>query len=523
MSESYYDVLEVSPDASEETIKEAYQKKVKEHHPDQSDDPDAQEKFRRVREAKETLLDKQARRRYDRRQQREASKDDEQGGSGESSESSEEWAREQRRRERQQQRERQQRRRQQRNQRRERQQRRRRGEQSNAGSSGTDGRSRERAGRQTETRTREREATSSREREQHANRSVGARIRNGISWLRDLRHRPRRWVLTQIHSRESVLELLTDLSQSPTAIRLVAAIAMIVTAMQVIPASARSSTIRFGIVLGGLALSYGAYAVFSPLPFEEPRSRERFKPAGRAPIWPAVAMNLLALGTFGLAAVNNVSAAGIGFTMAAGLYSAMTILAISLVFTVIILLISGIFSTRLAISRSVKYGVLASPIGAFLLMFTRYGAQYGDGATLHNELPTIVDQVNTAPWIPHFTLGPVYMGSFLNYLISLVIIGCLFGSVFTMCRYLTVVPWSDRYEHGYRVRPSIWNFVVAAPFVVLGWMVFAGVSNVSIGSIQLWQSTLWVMIFLLPTILAGAYIIRRQIEPRLQERLWETA
>ena len=98
MSESYYEVLDVDPDASEEAIRDAYHEKVKEHHPDQSDDPNAKEKFRQVREAKETLLDEQARRQYDRRQEREATTGNKQGESGESSE---EWAREQRRERRQ--------------------------------------------------------------------------------------------------------------------------------------------------------------------------------------------------------------------------------------------------------------------------------------------------------------------------------------------------------------------------------------------------------------------------------------
>lgn len=100
MGESYYEVLDVSQDASEEKIEAAYREKVKEYHPDQSNDPNAREKFRQVREAKETLLDPKARQRYDRKRDStvETGEENEQT----QRESSEEWAREQRRQQRQQ-------------------------------------------------------------------------------------------------------------------------------------------------------------------------------------------------------------------------------------------------------------------------------------------------------------------------------------------------------------------------------------------------------------------------------------
>jgi molecular chaperone DnaJ len=65
MSEDFYDILGVSRDASEEEIEQAYRKAVREYHPDVSDEPDAEEKFKKAKTAKEVLTDEQKRQRYD--------------------------------------------------------------------------------------------------------------------------------------------------------------------------------------------------------------------------------------------------------------------------------------------------------------------------------------------------------------------------------------------------------------------------------------------------------------------------
>ena len=66
MSEDFYDVLGVSRDASEKEIKEAYRKKAADYHPDVSDEPDAEEKFKQIKKAKEVLTDEEKRQAYDR-------------------------------------------------------------------------------------------------------------------------------------------------------------------------------------------------------------------------------------------------------------------------------------------------------------------------------------------------------------------------------------------------------------------------------------------------------------------------
>ena len=68
MSErSYYDILGVSRDADEKTIKSAFRKKAMEHHPDRNaGSAEAETKFKEISEAHEVLSDPQKRALYDR-------------------------------------------------------------------------------------------------------------------------------------------------------------------------------------------------------------------------------------------------------------------------------------------------------------------------------------------------------------------------------------------------------------------------------------------------------------------------
>lgn len=66
MSESYYDLLGVPSDATREAIERAYRERLKESHPDISDDEDAAARTRRLIEARDVLTDEDERERYDR-------------------------------------------------------------------------------------------------------------------------------------------------------------------------------------------------------------------------------------------------------------------------------------------------------------------------------------------------------------------------------------------------------------------------------------------------------------------------
>lgn len=61
----YYEVLGVSKDADDKTIKSAFRKLAKKYHPDVSKEPDAAEKFKEAQEAYAVLSDPDRRRQYD--------------------------------------------------------------------------------------------------------------------------------------------------------------------------------------------------------------------------------------------------------------------------------------------------------------------------------------------------------------------------------------------------------------------------------------------------------------------------
>ncbi|MFB6282956.1 MAG: J domain-containing protein [Halobacteria archaeon] len=68
MTETYYDVLGVSRNASEKEIKKAFRRKIKKYHPDTTDleQDKARKKFLEVKRAKNVLTDPEERNRYDR-------------------------------------------------------------------------------------------------------------------------------------------------------------------------------------------------------------------------------------------------------------------------------------------------------------------------------------------------------------------------------------------------------------------------------------------------------------------------
>lgn len=66
MTETFYHVLGVSPDATTEEIRAAYRERLKESHPDLSDDEDANATTKRIIRARDVLTDPDERERYDR-------------------------------------------------------------------------------------------------------------------------------------------------------------------------------------------------------------------------------------------------------------------------------------------------------------------------------------------------------------------------------------------------------------------------------------------------------------------------
>jgi len=61
----YYEILEISKNASEEDIKKAFRKLALKYHPDRNKSNEAEEKFKEINEAYQILSDKEKRQIYD--------------------------------------------------------------------------------------------------------------------------------------------------------------------------------------------------------------------------------------------------------------------------------------------------------------------------------------------------------------------------------------------------------------------------------------------------------------------------
>ena len=65
MDKSYYEILGIAKDADDAAIKRAYQRLARKYHPDRTEDPDGEAKFKEVGEAYEVLTDSAKRATYD--------------------------------------------------------------------------------------------------------------------------------------------------------------------------------------------------------------------------------------------------------------------------------------------------------------------------------------------------------------------------------------------------------------------------------------------------------------------------
>jgi hypothetical protein len=488
MSDSYYELLGIDPDASNEEIETAYREKVKQVHPDKSDRSDAREQFMRVRKAREVLLDPKARARYDRQTRNTA----QQG-----------YQYQQQQQQQQQQ--------------------------------STTNNSTDQGSHQSRTRTSRQNQTETRDREQRwkSNTNPEDQFANIWVWILSLFENIQRTAgqflnVVRNPSVSTDRSLLRSIVKSPTSIRLSATVMIVIVGTIVAQSLGytphESSSIGFSIVLLGLVGSYAGYEILSPLPFEESwmQNRSRYDPKGRQRIWPIAVTNALGVGLAFSAFINGAPHAGIAFTGA-----------LLLPFAIPLLVYSGTRPTRPGANRAFRiikatfedayrFTSLVVTLVIALVLFTNLFTVLIDTPELLIEL--IGAKSSSSPWLEPVVVASVRVGLVLNFLIGMVMYICILWSMYAMWRYLNAAPWTDRYDHGYRVRPGLWNLLITGPFVVYGWMVLTGIGTIDvslgISTIILTQDILLKGLFVLPLAVTGLYILRRQLEPTIRQEVY---
>lgn len=482
-----HEILGVDPDATEEEIKHAFREESKRHHPDHSEDPNAQQIFIELKNARNELLE--------RCQSGQRQSADSTTQSSEPEPSPREQPNNQQRR---------------RNRRRDRQR----------------------------TRKQRRKNRQRRQRNQQRRQRDRQHKQRNRQWQRNRRQRQRD--RTQQQDREprhpETDDETTDLSvirrilTSPTTIRL---------GLTVVLSLAILFTVGgFGVGLSGilvvsLLVSYVGFGVVATWN----RTRGRFKPAGRQLLWPIIPAHLLGVGLFVLALQNGSFGAGLGYAIGGVIYAIIVWVGVLVVGGVIIEFVRWLtllplylfvsiplrglwFIARWLNAKLLRYplwsrlhqlgdlptfGFMLSGLLTITVLFTSVGGGFTLGAMVEPTFPQ-------KPWLPAFTVGPIYLGTLLNWLFGIVLLVCGVGSYIAAGWALTSVPWSDRYAHGYRIRPTPWNLLFIVP-----WILFVLTSFVTIGGSTSW-TTVW--FFAHPSLFVGAYILRRYGEEKVRYSNW---
>ena len=520
MTETYYSLLNIDENASEETINQAYRELVKETHPDVSDDPRARERMAELTQARDVLTDQQKRARYDVKHDISPGTAQDTGKERTTSTHSRSRAQEDRRT---------------------RQSHRESSETSTASDFGSssesarDARSQRRRRRTTRTNSRNQTGSQTTSRTKTTN-TVPVWIR-----LRYLPQQTRRivrlacgWALTFVFGL-LYLEFLgfakwkkiRSFLISKTAIRLMAGFSLwwgLSYFSRVLdfgnPLSPTDQVLLLIVVFLGSYLGYDLIIHYSE--WGVGPSRRRFQPNETARLWPIVVVNLLGIGLvyWGLKAGALLGGVGFAITSMIGFVIYMLIFGWSiLIFAIVV----GSELNNTFIEKGFVWVGLLAPLSSAVVLFTSYGRGIlGTIVELHRNT-----QATVHPWVgPGLVgqVGPIYGDALLNFIIGTIMIGSFAWSLKQVYSTLTEISWNDRFKFGYRTTPGFWHFLTFIPAVIIVWMILNGeyVIPVIIGttttSVRI--DHMIIIFGASPTWVTGLYILRRQAEPFLQKSLW---
>ena len=519
MTETYYSLLNIDENASEETINQAYRDLVKETHPDVNDDPRARERMAELTQARDVLTDDEKRARYDAKhdissgptqdtgqrrttstQNRNRTREDThtRQSHGWSSEAS--TAR----------------------------------DSSSSSGSARDSRSQHQRRRTTRTKTQNRT---------HSQTTSRAKTKSSVPvWIR-LRYLPQQtrefvtsavkwfiWVVLYLlflgFFGDITWKRIRSALVSKTAIRLTAGFALwwgLSHFSRSLGAQLGSPNTQVLLVIMGFLGSYLGYdLVIRYTGWGETRLRGRFQPNDTTQLWPIVVVNLfgMALVFWGLSA--GAPLGGFGFAIAATIAFIIFMFLFGWGIGLFIIVVGGEVSDTLLQRGVVWEGVLA-PILSAAVLFTSYGR--GIEVTITQLLRDTPASVY--PWVgPGLVgqIGPIYGDVLVNFILGSFMLGAFSWSLVQLYRTVAQVSWDDRFSFGYRITPGVWHFLITIPAVIIVWMIL---ENVYVIPIAIGTTTASVtidhMIGVLgvsPAWITGLYILRRQVEPFLQRSVW---
>ncbi|WP_330633068.1 J domain-containing protein [Halocatena halophila] len=304
---------------------------------------------------------------------------------------------------------------------------------------------------------------------------------------------------------------LIGLMCGPTAVRLLTTVCIAVvltTALNSVMAV--SPSFQLSILVGSLWMSYGAYEVI----YMRQRTADiKEFSQSRFVLWPLMAIHLFGLVLLWMGAIAGTPDGGARYGTIGITYTIISVLLIGIGVGIIlsILVLFGYFEE--SPSRRSRRIFLGISIIYIAFGYTRMG-----GVFSFETLLTTSSAATSSPWVDPHIFGPIYIGNLINVCIGSVMIISIFGGAVAQIWALTVIPWRDRFDHGYHIRPGIWNVAMMTPLVVAGGL-FATQSRVDLGAhipVVISPTTVVSVMVIYPMILCGLYLCRRKVAERIQ-------
>ncbi len=299
--------------------------------------------------------------------------------------------------------------------------------------------------------------------------------------------------------------------RGPTAVRLVITVCIAVAVITALDSvMVVSPSLQLAILVGGLWLSYGAYeVVYTHQRIDDINSFSR----SRFVLWPLIGIHLFGLVLLWIGAIAGTPDGGARFGTISFTYTVISVSLIGIGVGIVlsILLLFGYFD------ESDRNRPRYTFFGIWLIYIVIGYTQIG-GIFSFETLLTTASIATSSPWVTPHIVGPIHIGNLVNVCIGSVMIISIFGGAVAQIWALTVIPWRDRFDHGYHIHPGFWNVAMITPLVIAAGL-FATQSRVELGAhtpVAISPATIASTMVIYPVILCALYLCRRKVAERIQ-------